>query len=313
MSMPDDLVLVRHGESEGNVVVEAAKNGDTSAYTDEWMTVPGHQWRLTDVGRAQAACAGAWLREQFITGPALFRGPALFSRHYVSPYARTKETAAHLDIHRYTGPEGDATRERLDAPWTLNRALRERDWGDIGSIPRAEFLDRPDMDLNARQWRIDPLYWVPPGGESIAHVAENRVRNVLDTLHREVPGGRVLAVTHGETMWAFRLVLERLDDDDFLDLDARREEKIRNCEVLHYTRIDPATGKQAPRMQWLRRARPVADHAGAWSMHVGPWRHFDKTTLSGAELLASIRRPLPQPGAKPGEMPAHPATRTADA
>jgi len=58
--MPNDVVLVRHGESEGNVVVEAGKTDDRRHFTDEFMTTPGHLWRLT-MGRARPVRAdGLW-------------------------------------------------------------------------------------------------------------------------------------------------------------------------------------------------------------------------------------------------------------
>ena len=51
MGMPNDLVLVRHGHSEGNKAIEASKKGDLSFHTDAFAATPGHQWRLTDEGR----------------------------------------------------------------------------------------------------------------------------------------------------------------------------------------------------------------------------------------------------------------------
>lgn len=269
MGMPNDLILVRHGESEGNVATNAAKIGDNTRYTDEFITTPGHQWRLTELGRAQAAVSGAWLREHVT---------AHFDRCYVSPYVRTRETAGHLALP--------------DARWMQNRALRERDWGDIGSVLHDEFNVRPEFALNAWMKRHDPLYWRPPGGESIAGVAEDRVRNVLSSLHRETTGQRVIAVTHGEAMWAFRIVLERMDDERFIVLDSDRSHKIRNCAVLHYTRIDPVTGVQAKRLSWLRRSHPVvdSDNPQDWHMSVGEWEPLEFATHSNAELLAGVAR-----------------------
>lgn len=279
MSMPRNLLLIRHGESVGNVVVNAAKAGDESLYTDEFTTTPGHQWRLTDLGREQAAVAGAWVRAQTDLSP---------SHWLCSPYVRTRETAGNLDL-----PAGR---------WRLNRALRERDWGDIGSMLRREFLSLPQYRENARLFLTDPLYWVAPNGESIAHVAEDRVRNVLDTLHRECSGDDVVAVTHGEWMWAARLVLERLDDDEFKALDDDKSERIRNCEVLQYTRVTPGTGQDAvgrdadsatgpvlaPRLRWLRRAWPVVGDDGRMRMTVGPWVEIATERRTNAELLASV-------------------------
>ncbi len=262
--MPNHLILVRHGESEGNVATDAAKVGDTRFYTDEFITTPGHQWRLTATGRAQAAAAGAWIAAHT---------PGMFDRYYVSPYVRTRETAGHLALK--------------GAQWRLNRALRERDWGDIGSLTRTEFETRPEYTLNAWMKTHDPLYWRPPGGESIASVAEDRVRNILDTLHRECSERAVIAVAHGELIAALQLVLERLDDDEFKRVDADKTEKIHNCEIFHYTRIDPHTGRQAARLTWLRRARPVA-RDGIWRIEPRPWRELEFTTYTNDELLEQV-------------------------
>ena len=264
MGMPNDLLLVRHGQSDGNVAMDREESGELITFSDEFMTTPGHQWRLTAVGRAQAATAGEWIAKHVWSR---------FDRYYVSPYVRTRETAALLCLP--------------GAAWRLNRALRERDWGDIGSLPMRQFRGMPQYRLNAAAKEIDPLYWAPPNGESIAQVAEDRVRNVLNTLHRECDEQRVIAVAHGDAMWAFRLVLERMSDEQFVAADSDRSQKIHNCEVLHYTRLDPSTGLQAPRLTWLRRARPV--HVGGrWRMRTQRWRRLDFPTLSNTALLEQV-------------------------
>lgn len=297
MGMPDNLVLVRHGESEGNVATTLSKAGDNSWYTDAFTTTPGHQWRLTAKGRQQARTSGEWITRHVT---------AAFDGFYVSPYVRTRETAGTLSLP--------------GARWRLNRALRERDWGDIGSLTKTEFNSSDMFSLSKLMRDIDPLYWVPPGGESIGQVAEDRVRNVLDTLHREQAGKDVICVTHGEAMWAFRLVLERLDDDQFVALDNDKSERIHNCEVIHYTRINPfATDRQlrrlrkqtrgwaetyprlglllygppdegvrSRRLSWMRRAYPVIDDNGQWRMEVGEWAEIEFTTRSNDELLDSV-------------------------
>lgn len=97
MARPRRIVLIRHGESEGNV--------DDSVYE----RVPDHALRLTDRGRAQAAEAGERLRTQFA-------GERVSA--YVSPYRRTLETYRHL---------------RLDPSLARAREeprLREQDWGN---------------------------------------------------------------------------------------------------------------------------------------------------------------------------------------
>jgi len=63
MTMPIDLVLVRHGESEGNVARRSSAAGDNSVFTEEFCGRHNSRFRLTDRGREQARAAGAWLRE----------------------------------------------------------------------------------------------------------------------------------------------------------------------------------------------------------------------------------------------------------
>jgi broad specificity phosphatase PhoE len=282
MPMPRELVLIRHGESEGNVANNAARHGDTSLFTDDYMTTPGHRWHLTPTGQTQAACIGQWITTEFLTPTG-----NLFDRHYCSPFVRTRETAALLDLRDpHTG----------ESPtWWLNRALRERDWGDIGSIPRNEFTNRPEYELNARTKATNPLYWTPPGGESIAHVAENRVRNICDTLQREAAGARVLAVTHGELALAFRLNLERLSDEEYEALDADPSGHLRNAGALHYSTTGPNPDHpHHQHLRWVRMAYPVPVHDGnkttrnapdpGWVVQVTDWKPIHFPTYTNATL-----------------------------
>ena len=61
MGMPLDLYVIRHGESEANVIISAGEQGDNSLYTQDNVTVPDRSWRLTATGRKQADCIGRWL------------------------------------------------------------------------------------------------------------------------------------------------------------------------------------------------------------------------------------------------------------
>ncbi|MGA5321734.1 histidine phosphatase family protein [Streptomyces seoulensis] len=97
MARPRRIVLVRHGESVGNV--------DDSVYERE----PDHALALTDRGREQAEESGKHLREIF--------GEERVSV-YVSPYRRTHET---LDTFRL---DPDLIRVREEP------RLREQDWGN---------------------------------------------------------------------------------------------------------------------------------------------------------------------------------------
>lgn len=85
MAMPLDLVLVRHGESVGNVAIHEAKSRRSMASSDEQH--PPRRWVLTPTGRAQAEAAGAWLRGHGLDIDH-------YDRCYCSPYVRTLRFAA---------------------------------------------------------------------------------------------------------------------------------------------------------------------------------------------------------------------------
>ncbi len=110
--LPLDLVLVRHGQSEGNIANTRSRAGDHSAFTPEFLNRHSTRLRLTDRGRTQAKAAGEWLRANGLTQ---------FDRHYVSEYARAVETAALLDLP--------------NARWYMDFQLRERDHGRMDIIP----------------------------------------------------------------------------------------------------------------------------------------------------------------------------------
>ncbi|MFI1801019.1 histidine phosphatase family protein [Streptomyces sp. NPDC020379] len=97
MPRPRRIVLIRHGESVGNV--------DDTVYERE----PDHALSLTEKGRKQAREAGVQLRELF--------GDEQVSA-YVSPYRRTHQTFHELGL--------DPGRVRVrEEP-----RLREQDWGN---------------------------------------------------------------------------------------------------------------------------------------------------------------------------------------
>jgi broad specificity phosphatase PhoE len=296
MAMPEHLILIRHGESEGNLAMNLAKTGDESLFTDDYVTTPGRMWALTEKGHMQARTIGAWLQAQD-DDYQLGRFGRSAANHYASPFVRTRQTAGLLGL---------VVADRVSRPsvrWRLNRSIRERDWGDIETITRREFAEHPLLALNARKKEMDPLYWRPPGGESIVDVAENRVRNFLDTLHRECDGRTAIAVTHGEFMEATRLVLERADDETFDAWEEDKSQRIANCEVIHYTRTVPdaqflghfekpgdrsknTCWPMRDRLTYMRRARPIQRPDGAWVVEVSPWHKIEFTMPDNEGLLA---------------------------
>lgn len=261
MVMPLNYILVRHGFSAGNRAVNRAKNGDNSLFTEKYVMTPGNLWRLESEGILQAKVMGEWLNKALVEIGGI-------DRFYVSPYIRTKQTAGYLNLD--------------NAEWRVNRAYREREWGEIEALPRREFEEQ--YPNSARVKKLNPLYWAPPGGESIAEVAENRVRNILDTLHRECSNQNVLAVTHGENMWAHQLVLQRWSDEEFKHNDSDPKQRIENCQVLWYQKSSDSN-----KLNTLLVATPVKDEdSGDWIVKVTRERHvFNFPKYTNQELLTS--------------------------
>lgn len=257
MAMPNDLVIVRHGHSEGNLAIGKSKKGDHSMLTPEFRETPGHRWRLTEKGREQASQAGDWVRANI--------GDS-FDRYYASPFVRTRETAALLGL-----PE---------AEWRLDQRLRERDWGDISLVPQTEHAE--NYPRNALVKRIDALYWRPPAGESIADV-RLRVRNFFDTLHRECESMSVIVVTHGEFMSAARAGLEYLSDEEWVRRDVDSAYKLHNCHILHYTRRDRGSGGPGKYMSWTRSVCASKEIDSGWTP-------IQRKRFSNEELLDQIER-----------------------
>lgn len=259
MAMPNDFILIRHGQSESNIVQHNLR-----AHPDQPVPA-GHfdrhdsHVRLSAEGESQAKAAGDWLREH---------DQDSFDRYYVSPHIRARETAAHL---------------RINGDWRVDDRLRERDWGEyhiMEPTKRQQLYPYSNKVKDQSSW-----YWSPPGGESMATEARLRFESVLGSLHREMPGRRVVVVTHGEMMIVARFVLERLTPEEFMQQSEEGTHRTRNCQILHYSRIDPITGEQAPFLKWRRSINPYNSEL---SWDDGAWTEIKVHTFTDQQLLESV-------------------------
>lgn len=259
MTLPIDLVLVRHGESEGNLAKRRAKQGDKSVMTPEFLGRHTASYRLTNLGRMQAQQTGLWLQQEF------FDGSFGFDRYFVSEHIRAMETAGKLGLP--------------NARWFGQYNLTERDWGDLDRCTEEERIARFAENLSMRD--VNPFFWKPPNGENFAEVTL-RFDRVLNTLHRECSDKRVIMVCHGEVMWAARVAMERMSQDRFRDLHLSKDpdDRIENCQIIHYTRRDPETGEMAKYANWMRIIRPTAD-----PVRIFPWTKIERPIYTNEELL----------------------------
>lgn len=259
MTMPIDLVLVRHGQSEGNAAKRRSEVGDNSAFTKAFLDRHTSSFRLTDLGCQQADLAGKLLAGDF------FGDGRGFDRFMVSGYIRAIETAARLRIR--------------NARWYEDFFLTERDWGDLDNKPEDERQREFGAELRRRQ--TEPFFWRPPNGESFAQFCL-RIDRVLHTLHRECNEGRVIMVCHGEAMRAFQVRLERLSQSRFkqLTFSEKSEDRIHNCQINHYTRRNPQTGELSNYLDWVRWIRPAEE-----PIRASDWQPITRPTYSNNDLM----------------------------
>src|SRR6185295_17538231 len=179
---PALLVLVRHGQSQRNVVKKRNRFYLDDESRKSVKGVPDHLIALTDEGRRQARLTGAALREAY----------GAFDYVVHSGYARTVQTLEQI-LEAYT-PE-----ERARMPIRHHLFVRERDAGHAYDMTDAEA--QAAFPWLQEYWNtFGPFFARPPGGESLAEVCE-RVYVFLQKLARTMAGKRVLVVTHGGTIF----------------------------------------------------------------------------------------------------------------
>jgi len=267
--LPLDLFIIRHGESEGNSALgQFRKNKKRSDFTLEFLNRHNAHYRLTDQGREQARVAGDWLKKWLEENRLSW-----FDHHFVSTHTRTLETAAILDLP--------------SAEWEADFQLRERETGVWGVIPDKKWQKRHEMSM--RSQRNHRFYTSMPDGESIADVC-NRLRNFIGALYHECGGDQqVVIVSHGDTIQALRVIFEQILPDryDELSKENSHDFKIGNCQIIHYTRVDPNMPQHTlpDQFGWVRSINP-------WNLNYAghDWRVIQKNSYDGAELLVLVAR-----------------------
>ncbi len=175
------LVLVRHGQSTWNL--ENRFTGETD--------IP-----LTPQGREEARAAGTKL-----TGIP-------FARGFTSVLQRAIETMSLLL----------ETAHQPDLPVTRDRALNERNYGDLQGLNKADIAKQYGNEQVAI-WRRS-FTVRPPGGESLADTAARVIpyyeQHILPLLQK---GDNILVVAHGNSLRALMMVLEKISEEAIVHVD----------------------------------------------------------------------------------------------
>jgi broad specificity phosphatase PhoE len=216
---PSQLIVVRHGQSAGNVARDLAHEAeaDRIELTERDADVP-----LSELGEEQAVSLGRW----FAQLPPGERPDVLLS----SPYLRAFQTA---QLFRQHG--GAAT---VDEPICFDERLREKEFGVLDGLTtmgiRRAFPDQAEF-----RRLLGKFYHRPPGGESWCDVIL-RLRSVMDTISLHYAGRRVMIFSHQVIVLCLRYVIETLTEAEILAID--RAGDVANCAITDY-RFDPAHGR----------------------------------------------------------------------
>jgi len=234
------LMLVRHGESIGNVAAGEAERAGLEVIDLETRDA---DTPLSARGAEQAEALGTWLRDQ--TGGT---GPEAV---WCSPYVRAVQTATIA-----LQAAGSSLALHLD------ERLRDRELGILDLLTTTGVDARYPAEA-ARRRHLGKFYYRPPGGESWADLAM-RVRALLSDLDRVEQGKRVLVVAHDAVIMTIRYVCEGMVEKDVLDL-ARRN-PVRNAAVTRLVRTSAgaswtlAAFNEDDHLE--REGAPVTTHAG---------------------------------------------------
>lgn len=214
---PQQLWLVRHGQSEGNVARDAAESAGLPLIDIATRDV---DTPLSALGQLQSAALGQWFAQM----PATERPTVVLS----SPYLRAR-TTGKIVLDAIGG-------EQLTC--VIDERLREKEFGILDRLTKYGIHEKYP-ELSEQRAHVGKFYFRPPGGESWCDVIL-RLRNMLETIIREYRGERVLVVGHQVIVHCFRYLLERLDEQQILAIDNVSD--VPNCAVTSYE-FDPTLAK----------------------------------------------------------------------
>jgi broad specificity phosphatase PhoE len=261
--LPVDVIFVRHGESEANLLQKAEKANRLHDLPLQLRERPDWQHRLTDKGIEQAKVAGKWLLENGVD-------LSTFDARYNSVFLRARETAGYV-----ADP---------NLPWRPHNMIHEQDWGEYGAIPHSEQEAR--FPHTYRMRKTASLYARLDGGESKADDVTLRVRQFRDTLREKWSNKRVAVVAHGGYIGVARYVFERQLPEDWDTMDNDDSQELGNCAVVWYTKRNPVKPDDVrPYLNWRLMAQPDDLSKSPFG---GEWCELpDRRFMTGTELIAS--------------------------
>jgi broad specificity phosphatase PhoE len=208
---PERLWIVRHGQSAGNVAKDAAYSLGSATIEIEARDV---EVPLSALGKEQSHALGNWF-----AAIADAEKPQIILS---SPYLRARQTGEA--IVAAGGLAGNAPQLIVD------ERLREKELGALDRLTWRGIEQLYPKEADHRG-RLGKFYYRPPAGESWCDVIL-RLRSALDTISLHYGGKRVLVIAHQVVVLCFRYIIENLDEQAILAIDA--EGQVANCSVTEY-------------------------------------------------------------------------------
>lgn len=208
MKLPKRIILVRHGESKGNL--------DGSAYT----TTPDYKIPLTKLGQNQARIAGQNILKIIQSQSESETENNWKVYFYVSPYERTRSTLREI---------GKSFNKKRIIGVREECRIREQDFGNFQVEERMKAIKQTREKFGRFFFRF-------PDGESAADVFD-RVSSFLESLWRDIHMNRLqqdeseeeinlVIVSHGLAARVFLMKWFKWTVEQFEHLN-----NFRNCEV----------------------------------------------------------------------------------
>ncbi len=238
---PLELWVVRHGQSAGNVALDAAEL--VGSHRIDIQTRDADT-PLSGLGEEQSQALGQWFRR---LPPG--RSPTAV---LTSPYVRAVQTATIVAEH--------AGIDLASVRFLKDERLREKEFGVLDRLTK-HGIHAMHPELAEQRALVGKFYFRPPGGESWADVIL-RLRSVVDTLSRDFRGERVVVVAHQVIVNCFRYLLEQLDEKQILEID--RAADVPNCSITSYVHA-MVDGKSMLQVEQVNFVAPLTQEAVAVS------------------------------------------------
>ena len=211
--MLERAFLVRHGQSEGNIMEDDCRENSTDEQTIQDIDWDADDWVLTEAGRAQSVQTGAYLRAAGLCSDNC--------ELWTSPLSRARETASHLGLL--------AVSKVVDS-------LYERKTVNVSFIDIREAVRSASSEKEARRIAMRDTF---NGRVEPFETMLERISPVVDRL-KEEEKTNIVIVSHGYIMLGMRALLEELDEEQITGIFRGglvvNSRQTRNGDILIYNR-----------------------------------------------------------------------------